>query len=409
MVTKVSIINAYGVANRGDAVLLTRSIVEIESVYERPEISVFLFDKVGFDIPGVNLLERLGGGRVIGVMARLCQILFLLFSLLSLVSFAKFTLRFLSDDQKASLKVIEFCDVVVSAPGGYIQDSNFSYLMALANINFACCIGKPVILANQSIGPLRSSAAKYLSSYILNRCKKIIVRENFSCDFCLNELNLDKKIVVRGGDLAFWDVNTNKSQGLNNLAKIGIGEREEFMGMTVLEWNFPGFEDSAQRRSIYIERMCQIIRYVNEKYSMRTVLFNQVSDDKKILGEIVDLTSGLVVTDDEFVEEDVFRGMLSFSKFFVGSRFHSCVFSMMETVPVMAISYLPKTEYIMKDLGLDGYYFDINKLDFSEMAVLVDKLHNDNVQVRDEVGKAVSGYREKFANLAEVLKSVERM
>lgn len=61
----------------------------------------------------------------------------------------------------------------------------------------------------------------------------------------------------------------------------------------------------------------------------------------------------------------------------VGSRLHSCLLGVALGVPAICISYLPKCEYIMKDLGLSRYTLQIDSIQFLDILNLIKRVLED--------------------------------
>ena len=68
------------------------------------------------------------------------------------------------------------------------------------------------------------------------------------------------------------------------------------------------------------------------------------------------------------------KGIIKDAQFFVGSRMHSNIFALQQGIPVIAISYQPKTEYIMSSLGLSDYSLSIIDLTKEDLINVTQKL-----------------------------------
>lgn len=78
----------------------------------------------------------------------------------------------------------------------------------------------------------------------------------------------------------------------------------------------------------------------------------------------------------------------------------------MASRPVLAISYLPKTEYIMRVLRLDHHVVDIAQFDIPRVCAMIDTMLADPVKASAEVREAVTVYRREQRQLKDVLKII---
>lgn len=413
---KILLFNAYGTKNRGDAELLSVAVRQIRDVYGlAASIGIVSFEMFSPDVLGagddIHCFRRLGASpafvenRWVGRMLQLLQLLALFLP----ASVGHPLLRVFCD--KSQLDGLDFAkesSVFVSAPGGYIQDSNFAYLVALAAIKFYADIG-PVVLANQSVGPVRGRFAKILGRAVLSKSKAVVARESYSYNFCIRDLSLRRDLVLRGGDLAFWSESPKRTaDGAAGLIS-SLRPNEPFIGVTIVEWSFPGSLDAEASRLRYLSSMAALLRELVRLTGFRIVIFNQVSGDSPAVLKVIDLADlgESLLYDSVEREPEELRALISSSVFFVGSRFHSCIFAMTAGVPTFAIAYLPKTSFILQDLGLSRFSVDINEIDQQELVQRVVEAFRDREAGRTKLQAGLVAYRKKFSSLGDVLRRLE--
>lgn len=406
----VVIVNAYGRSNRGDAVLLDECIREIRNFNPHAKITCALYE--GFDSgteanSSETLTERIGNSRAPGVLRKFHSIANCAIALFIASTRLFFFDKLLPKHQAATLRTIFKSSMMVSAPGGYIHDTNLAYYIAILHIYIGLLAGNRVILAPQSIGPIRSSFGRWIAKIALSRVEICCVREQYSKEFLLNELCISPSKVKITGDSAFWDVNVCTDESLIsyewNKAGFPKEPHKKILGVTVVNWSFPTAEDANNQRAKYIATMATVIKEISNRYGLAPVIFNQVSDDIPIAKEIAAQCSCEIFIDEIEREPKVLRALLSRSTIFLGTRFHSCIFALMAGVPTIAIAYLPKTTNILFDLGLSGKSMSIDKLDASE---LIDKLSNelDNLDYsRNQVKNSVKQYQASMSRLQDFL------
>lgn len=404
-ILKVVVVNAYGRTNRGDSILLDECMSEIKACCPDNiiRLSVVLYDNRGFsDIhPNVEPLERIGNvnTRVKGKLEK-TRIWFvgLIYCLVPL----RGILKFLPNSQVKTAQEILSSDLVVSAPGGYVHDTNLAYHVALFHLLIAVRGKGRVVLAPQSYGPMRSRLGRFLVKYVFNKADIICARESYSLDF-LREVGVDSTLIVASGDSAFWNDNVSSGFSTQFFRDLGLKEKEEFVGMTVVDWNFPAEISPQITKRQYIQAIRYLICELYERRGLRTVFFNQVQDDLVIIPDIVLGLEKMVLVDYTDREPEILRELISYSKVFVGTRFHSCIFALMAGVPTNAIAYLPKTEYILRDLGFVDRHMNINKIDQENLLRRVLSDLDDISNASNTIQAAVTKYRNEMTRLSDVL------
>ncbi|MCY0966943.1 polysaccharide pyruvyl transferase family protein [Parathalassolituus penaei] len=399
---KYTIINAYGHSNRGDSVLLTECIEEVLSFDESAEISVLLFEG-NAEHERVNSFERIGNINVKGLVGKLAQVYILTIALAYAVTGCNFFLKMLPFSQCLSLKEMEKSDFVISAPGGYIHDTNHAYIIALLNIFIAWLMGRKVLMAPQSYGPLKSKFSRFFTGYVLNKVDKVCARESYSYDFLINKVFVEREKVIKTGDSAFWNDHPDDGE------KESVDDNSEILGVTVVGWTFPDCDDANKKYKVYCESLAHILDRAIDELGASVVIYNQVDDDIATAEFVRSLCKrkDRVLVDISPKSSNKLRKIIATSKVFLGTRFHSCIFAMMSGRPTFAISYLPKTEFIMKDLGLGHRSWSINDMDVEYIYGCVSSDWNKNHDAELEIKNAVARYREVNLSFSDVISSVE--
>ncbi len=403
---KFCIVNAYGRSNRGDSVLLDECISEIRAYDNEAKISCALFygvDEALSVYPDINWSIRIGNSRTKGILGRIETISYMMIALLSTVKCFSFLISILPKDQQTTFLSIRNVDVVVSAPGGYIHDTNFAYYVALLHIYLGILMKKKVILAPQSYGPIQSKFGRWIASHVLSKCNAVCSRELYSHNFLANELSVPNGVLRRCGDSAFFNYreNSNFPNVSDEYKKILFGE-QRILGITVVGWSFPHRKNAAEDYERYVTAFARAVDEIAFRHNLKPVVFNQVDGDMSTARILQSKCKSEVYVDSVSREPELLRPLISRSFVFVGTRFHSCIFAMMEGVPTMAISYLPKTEFIMKDIGFSDKYVDINSVDVDKIVKCVSWDVENPEEARLILSEKLKLYRDKFGRLSDV-------
>lgn len=402
---KFMIVNAFGRSNRGDSVLLDECIHEIRAKFPDAEISGAVFEGIEAARavhPAVAWSERIGnaGGGGAGRIRALITLFAAWFS-----AWLPFLGRLLPEKQRQTLDAIRNCDVVISAPGGYIHDTNFAYFIALLHIHLGTIMGKTVILAPQSVGPIERPFSRAVARHVLGKVPFLCARESYSWDFLALDLKLPEKQVYRTGDSAFWNTHVEDNPALIDgiFENLGAAKGAPIFGMTVVKWSFPKSKTAAADLDHYTEAVARAADHMAETYGVQPVIFNQVSEDLPASLEVQRKAKCKVIVDQTSREPDILRAMIARSRVFLGTRFHSCIFSMMAGRPTFAIAYLPKTEYIMNDLKLSHRHTPIDAIDYDYLIKKIAQDFENLSQAEGEIRNAVLVYQKDFARLQDIL------
>jgi colanic acid/amylovoran biosynthesis protein len=314
----------------------------------------------------IQYTDRIGNTKTKKLFDRFKTITYLLISYLSTFSALRSLQKLLPKYQYKTFNSICYADYIISAPGGYIHDTNFAFYISLFHIYLGILLNKKVILAPQSIGPIDGKIGKIIAKHILSRSRTICVREDYSYNFLNNVLNIPKSLIVKTGDSAFWNNNILLDSHIINEKWISTGfppvKSGKLFGITVVNWSFPKSKNPSQSRENYINAIAETIDYISLTYDMTPVIFNQVSDDYEMALSIAKRSKTHIYVDTASHDSATLRAFIAKSTIFLGSRFHSCIFAMMTNRPTIAISYLPKTEHILYDLGLSNRQINIDQI-----------------------------------------------
>lgn len=402
---KFMIVNAFGRSNRGDSVLLDECIAEIRAKFPQARIAGAVFEGIADARavhPGVAWSERIGnaGG---GAAGRLKSLVYLLAAWAS--AWLPFLGGLLPERQRETLEAIRDSDVVISAPGGYIHDTNFAYFIALLHIHLGTIMGKTVILAPQSVGPIARPLSRAVARHVLGKVPFLCARESYSWDFLAHELKLPEKNVYRTGDSAFWNSHVEDDPApIDGIYEsLGVARDAPIFGMTVVKWSFPKSKNPAAMLERYTDAVARAADHMAETYGLTPVIFNQVSEDLPASLAVQRKARCKVIVDQTSREPDILRAMIARSKVFLGTRFHSCIFAMMAGRPTFAIAYLPKTEYIMNDLKLAHRHTPIDAIDYDYLIKHLSKDYEKLDEAEAEIRGAVEVYQRDFTRLQNIL------
>ncbi len=347
--TKVVVTNVFGPLNRGDYELFRAALemlhargFDVEAVARDPDLCAATFD-------GVTFHEQLGkADRGALTIQRLLRVLRL--AVAAITPWLPWAAVLLPARQRSAVRAIRSADAVIACPGGYLEDSRLSLYPQLVQLWVAAMSRPRLVLAPMSIGPVRGRFPRWLLKKILARADSVFVRETVSDEFC-RELGI---VPVISNDLAF----------LHERFRAPVQTVEatpEYFAVTAINWSFPtGDRESASRR--YVASLIRTIDTIASHTGLPVKLLVQVENDLAAIEQVAaGVEAPAEIVRDINTPEKIQR-FLQHSYCLVASRFHSAIFALAVSCPVVALAYLPKTRgmltlYEMEDLcfGIDGF------------------------------------------------------
>jgi len=286
---------------------------------------------------------------------------------------------FFSKEVCETIEYIRGCDLVAVKGGGFIHaygERRAPYIIwfFLFYIRLAHKLNKKVVILPNSFGPFDGLTVSWQVKKVLGKCGLIYARENVSSN-ALSEL-LGRHVPVFP-DLGFFLKEANTS-AVENILELNEINNSNVVGVTVRPWRFPGHPAPNERYQNYLSVLSYFVKHIVSKgykvaFCNQSIGPNAHEDDRNAISEIL---SGLKTERERgdvfWINENLLCSELKsiYSHFFafVGTRFHSVIFSVTSLVPSLAIGYGGnKAKGIMSDLGFEGMTMPIESVDLERL------------------------------------------
>lgn len=391
----ILITNAYCYLNKGDSGIIRAMVQEFRKQYPDARITVVsLFPELDQD--------KYGDCRVVASpvapyagKSRLAKVL---------RNSARWAGLWLANRLRLpvhpTLRDFREADIVVSCGGGYFKARNlaqflgdfmYHYLQFMTAVQYR----KPFVIYAQTVGefgdhPLVTGKIRKL----IRKSALCLPREPISAAF-LKRFVPDADNCFETSDIAFLltkqDIPAGRLESL--LDREGLK-----VGVTMRSWHFPGEADRAGLLAGYKESLLRTIRHLADDRGADVFLMPQCigpgeDNDLIISREILSRLNGhpRVHLVDENLTPEQLKGVYARMNLFLGTRMHSNIFSLSEGVPCVAISYDPKTDGIMKAVGLEDYVLPIKGISDKTLVPLVDKALADLDGMRRTLARTLPG------------------
>lgn len=269
-----------------------------------------------------------------------------------------------SIDRYNFLKIIKFknqFNSFILGGGGIFQDSTSfrSLIYYLSLINLMNFLNKKVILFNIGIGEIKREISKKLLLRTLKKCDLIIFRDEYSYNFF--------------DDLSNKFISSDSSFYLNFQKK----EKEDLILVSLRYFK----NLDLNKFKIFIDRLKEEI-----SLNFEFIVF---SKEELELAKYLNLNYFYSQNPVETIEK------ISTSKFLIGTRYHSIIFSILTETPFIGLIYDIKVKNLIDDLGIKNLIYPDDEV---EKWI---EIFNKNFNNRSEISKTISEKRNEFINRVE--------
>src|SRR5690554_1758086 len=270
-----------------------------------------------------------------------------------------------------TVKEFSEADAVFVKGGGFIHaygEKTAPYLMwyFLFYVRLAQKLKKKVVFFPNSFGPFEGLTVKSQVKGVFQKLDLTYAREHVSAE-SLGKL-LEKKVPVEM-DLGFFLQKGSQEKAEEILRKYDFSSDDKIVGITIRPWRFPGHKNPESLYKKYIDSVVALTNHILER-GYKVALCNQSlgpnshEDDRNA---IKDLLKQVNHPDVRWINENLtcetLKAVYSNFYFFIGTRFHSIIFSLTSLVPSIAIGYGGnKAKGIMSDFNLEEFVININDI-----------------------------------------------
>ncbi len=240
---------------------------------------------------------------------------------------------------------IKHCDLFISGGGGLLQDvtSEKSIRYYLGLVVIAKYLNKKVMIYGQGIGPINKTANRKFTGAILNRVDAVTVRDEKSLDD-LKKMGVTKPPVYLTADPVVTLKPSREGKGKEVLNDLGIDMEKPVAGFSVRSWKtedrFNGI--IAKTADSLIEELGFQVVFIpfhyGEDIDCITKISSMMSNSSHVINQRYPVRELL-----DFIGE---------LDLMIGVRLHSLIFSAIQEIPMVGISYDPKIDGFLSMMGM---------------------------------------------------------
>lgn len=272
-------------------------------------------------------------------------------------------------------------DLVLSKGGGFLLDRGTSYKIPthLLTIWIAILMRKKVVIYAQTIGPFDGRLSKKIAQFVLKRATLVMVRDVYSKDYAETKLGLESTKVCLTADSAFaLSTRIGMPRSVRGI-RVKSPNQMKRICITLVSPKFSGLHGQKFENN-YCSMIASVAsQLVEKKYSVIFIphLESGGNSDRILAQKILKLCPALAREDIEILPpvnplkiietmEDCLLGICS--------RMHSMIFAINARIPFLGLSYLPKSDSMLSEAGLNSWSLSLSQLASGDSQVGAEKM-----------------------------------
>lgn len=276
------------------------------------------------------------------------------------------------------IRELRRADLFLSGGGSLLQDvtSLRSLFYYLGLIRLARLLGCPVALYAQGVGPLERRLSRRAVARALRDVELITVRDGESAEL-LRELGVDGRVVVTA-DASLALVPAPRERVALPLERLASAPRP-WVGVGLRPWRGGG--DA--------EFFASLLELVRSRVGGSLILLPMHGPEDLPLARAVERKlPGIRVWEGE-LPPSVFAALVREFDLILAMRLHLLIFATLGMVPMVGLSYDPKVESFLHQIGLDSWCIRFGELDGEKVARMAGQALEKAPMIRETLGESL--------------------
>lgn len=266
----------------------------------------------------------------------------------------------------------------------------------------AILLKKKLILLPQTLGPFKSPLSKQIVKFIFKKALVVYSRDKHSLDEVQKDFSniYDMTKFKFCYDLGFV-IDAHKME--NNDTKLILSEQNKykFVGINISGLLYIGGYTKENMFGLnlnYQELIKKVINHVITNMGLKVILVPHVlgkghnieSDDSAISLIYNDMCKTFpedIITLSADYDQNQIKYIISMCDIFIGSRMHSCIAAISQSVPAVSLAYSKKFIGVMQSVGLSKLVADLRKLTIEQIISIINTTYDERNTIKDELNE----------------------
>jgi len=295
-----------------------------------------------------------------------------------------------------AIKAMKDADVILFKGGNFYRSKSTSsiidsaaMLLLFYSMLLAIRLKKKFFVVSHTFGPFYTKSARRIVKKILMSASHVSCREHISKEILI-QCGLEPGSIEVTPDFAFATYASGKGRIEEILTKYRL-EPCKYVAVTARPWFHEERKHGHSERHLrYVKRMAELCDYIISHVTDKVALVVQNKGSHSLregdigpLKEIQHHTRNrnqIVLMDDDFCFTEL-TGIYGNAFMTIGTRLHSCIFSLSAGTPAIAVKYSHKADGIMHMVNADDYILDIEDLSLEAGKGMIDTIaaHRTNL------------------------------
>lgn len=283
------------------------------------------------------------------------------------------------------------CDAVVYIGGSiFIEYKNWKQILTWWEWE---AINRKFYILGANFGPYKTEAYREKSAEIFSDVTDICFRDKYS-----SKLFSNVKSVRYAPDIL-----------LNYEFSSMVPKKQVFISVIDCTKRNSGIDRISDKEELYLDLLTSYIKaYLENGYDIVISSFCKVENDERSVEKLLDrvtehkITSNISVKNYDGSNSDEILLSINESEVIIASRFHAAILGFAAKRAVIPVVYSDKTINVLNDMGFKGKYFDIRKMNPSDIYNVY--IPDNKVQSLENIDNLRSWSEKHFEKLDELLR-----
>jgi len=169
----------------------------------------------------------------------------------------------------------------------------------------------------------------------------------------------------------------------------------------------------------YLQQMTGVVARLLERGYVLVIVCSSLGDDERVIPELLerldDQSAGLVARQMHLPKIRTWNDLVASLRevdFLIASRLHSTILGFVTQTPTIAISFDPKVDWVMEDLGQFDYLLQIRDFTAEDVIKALDRIELHRAAVREQIAsyhhRVSSDFERQYDTLANFVKASRR-